>query len=267
MKDNKAFRLGLLGHPVSHSKSPDIFTQFFVTAGIQNGAYELLDLPNIEDFPSFIREKINEEIPLKGFNVTVPHKVSIMSYLDTISAEARAVGAVNTVLVKGNPNHFSLHGHNTDVAGFAKSLQVANQSGSHNITNAIIFGNGGSAQAVKFALSQSNIPFHIWHRNRWITPSSNHENSLEHIQSYTLFVHTTPLGMWPNDNSCIDWPWETLQSSHRLIDLVYNPEVTHLMQKFAARNAFVMNGKHMLQQQAVEAWALFQDNLSEEEFL
>ncbi|MBM3938575.1 MAG: shikimate dehydrogenase [Sphingomonadales bacterium] len=260
MQNQHNFRLGLLGHPVSHSKSPEIFHRFFSDVGIVNGRYELFDLADIRDFPSFIEAEIFRQEPLRGFNVTVPHKTDILPYLNELSAEARAVGAVNTVLVKQTPNKYCLIGHNTDVYGFSQSLIKAQALDPTPIQNAIIFGNGGSAKAVKYALELAQIPFHIWHRDQWVTPANNPLNPSEFIQPNTLFVHTTPLGMLPNIDTCIDWPWETIQPSHKLIDLVYNPAETKIMRQFQTHGAQVMNGAHMLQQQAVAAWTLFQEN-------
>ena len=261
MKETKAFRLGLLGHPVSHSKSPEIFGRFFEESGFNEGEYVLFDLPSMGEFQTLIESEINNDIPLKGFNVTVPYKVDILPYLDHLSAEARAVGAVNTVLVVGKPGSHELHGHNTDVFGFAQSLAQAQLSMQTPISNAIIFGHGGSAKAVQFALRQAHIPFQTWHRNQWITEANNPTNPLEHQQSHSLFINTTPLGMWPNTEGSVTCPWETIGNTHRLIDLVYNPSETTLMKRFADRGAWVMNGAHMLQQQAVAAWTLFRENI------
>ena len=159
MQNPRAFRLGLLGHPVSHSRSPEIFAAFFRDEGLDEAEYQLFDLPSIEDFPSFLQAQLNQDLPLIGFNVTVPHKVGILDHLDWISAGARAVGAVNTVLVQQSDTGITLSGHNTDVDGFAHSLTRMHNPSHPEISNAIILGNGGSAKAVKFVLEQEQIPF------------------------------------------------------------------------------------------------------------
>jgi shikimate dehydrogenase len=186
--------------------------------------------------------------------------VDIIPYLDQMSAEARAVGAVNTVVVVGSKNQYQLQGHNTDVFGFSQSLLKAQSALQNPISNVIIFGNGGSAKAVKYALQNQNIPFHIWHRNRWINEAHETEHPEKYIQANTLFVHTTPLGMWPNTETAIEWPANLIAPTHRLIDLVYNPSETALMKRFANQGAWVMNGAYMLEQQAVAAWMLFSNN-------
>ena len=261
MQNPRAFRLGLLGHPVSHSSSPEIFAAFFRDEGLDEAEYQLFDLPSIEDFPSFLQAQLNQDVPLIGFNVTVPHKVGILDHLDWISAGARAVGAVNTVLVQQSDTGITLSGHNTDVDGFAHSLTRMHIPSHPEISNAIILGNGGSAKAVKFVLEQEHIPFVVWHRNELINHHLSDTILSHYIQPNTLFIHTTPVGMWPNTQECVDLPWHEIQPTHKLIDLVYNPESTLLMQRFQEIGAMAVNGKPMLQHQAIAAWNLFKQNL------
>ena len=119
MTSTKAFRLGLIGHPVSHSKSPEIFREKFDREGLSNASYELFDLPTLDHFDVWIQQQANVDVPLIGFNVTVPHKTSVITYLTTISDEAKAIQAVNTVVISRNKidQKIELHGHNTDVDG------------------------------------------------------------------------------------------------------------------------------------------------------
>lgn len=260
MQQPRAFRLGLLGHPVSHSKSPEIFRDFFQAEGLINAEYQLFDLPILEEFPAFLLNQSEQGIPLIGFNVTVPHKVGIMAYLDSISAGARAVGAVNTVLIEKSDSGISLAGHNTDVDGFAQSLNLVRKQSHCDISNAIIMGNGGSAKAVKFVLEQQQIPWVVWHRNQLLDNSTSESTLSDCIQPNTLFVNTTPVGMWPNTEDCIQLPWHLIQPTHTLIDLVYNPAITRLMQHFQEMGAMTLNGQHMLISQALSAWNLFKSN-------
>lgn len=261
MQQPRAFRLGLLGHPVSHSKSPEIFGAFFGEEGLKEAGYQLFDLSSMEDFQAFLEDQLKQDIPLIGFNVTVPHKVGIMGYLDSVSAGARAVGAVNTVLVERSNTGIVLRGFNTDVDGFSESLtHIRNQSNTE-FSNAILLGNGGSAKAVKFVLEQQQIPYVVWHRNQILGEHPVQSTLSDCIQPNTLFIHTTPVGMWPNTQDCIALPWNEIRSTHRLIDLVYNPETTILMQRFQEIGATAMNGKSMLEHQAIAAWNLFKRNI------
>ena len=276
MTSAKAFRLGLIGHPVSHSKSPEIFREKFDREGFSNASYELFDLPNLDNFGAWIKQQANADIPLIGFNVTVPHKTQIIPFLTTISAEAQAIQAVNTVVVSRDPitQEIQLHGHNTDVDGFAKSLEIVNemriaklnpQSALQTIpdsaiTQAIVLGNGGSAKAVRHILNRQNIPHFTLHRGR-ILETNTPLNELQ-IPPHTLIIQTTPVGMWPNIEAHIEFPFHQLNPTHVVIDLIYNPAQTTFMQKCEERGAITLNGQTMLNAQAETAWQLFKSALS-----
>ena len=276
MTSAKAFRLGLIGHPVSHSKSPEIFREKFDREGFSNASYELFDLPNLDNFGAWIKQQANADIPLLGFNVTVPHKTQIISFLTTISAEAQAIQAVNTVVVSRDPitQEIQLHGHNTDVDGFAKSLEIVNEMGIEKlnpqsalqtisdsaITQAIVLGNGGSAKAVRHILNRQNISNFTVHRGEII--ETNAPFDAYQIPSHTLIIQTTPVGMWPNIEAHIEFPFHQLNPTHVVIDLIYNPAQTTFMQKCEERGAITLNGQTMLNAQAETAWQLFKSALS-----
>lgn len=276
MTSTKAFRLGLIGHPVSHSKSPEIFREKFDREGLSNASYELFDLTTLDHFDVWIQQQANVDVPLIGFNVTVPHKTSLIPYLTTISDEASAIQAVNTVVITRNKidQKIALHGHNTDVDGFAKSLEIVNEMriekqnpqsalqtiSDSAITQAIILGNGGSAKAVRHILNQQNISNFTVHRGRIVetnTPFDTYQ-----IPPNTLIVQTTPVGMWPNIEAHIEFPFNQLNPSHVVIDLIYNPSKTTFMQKCEERGAITLNGQTMLHAQAETAWQLFKSALS-----
>ena len=276
MTSAKAFRLGLIGHPVSHSKSPEIFREKFDREGFANASYELFDLPNLENFGDWIKQQTNADIPLLGFNVTVPHKTQIIPFLTTISAEAQAIQAVNTVVVSRDPitHEIELHGHNTDVDGFAKSLEIVNEMRIEKlnpqsalqtipdsaITQAIVLGNGGSAKAVRHILNRQNISNFTVHRGEII--ETNAPFDAYQIPPHTLIIQTTPVGMWPNIEAHIEFPFPQLNPTHVVIDLIYNPAQTTFMQKCEERGAITLNGQTMLNAQAETAWQLFKSALS-----
>jgi shikimate dehydrogenase len=276
MTSTKAFRLGLIGHPVSHSKSPEIFREKFDREGFSNASYELFDLPTLDHFDVWIQQQANNAILLIGFNVTVPHKTAVIPYLTTISDEAKAIQAVNTVVISRNKidQKIELHGHNTDVDGFAKSLEIVNEMRTEKqnpqsalqtisdsaITQAIILGNGGSAKAVRHILNQQNISNFTVHRGRIV--ETNTPFDAYQIPPNTLIVQTTPVGMWPNIEAHIEFPFNQLNPSHVVIDLIYNPSKTTFMQKCEDRGAITLNGQTMLHAQAETAWQLFKSALS-----
>jgi shikimate dehydrogenase len=276
MTSTKAFRLGLIGHPVSHSKSPEIFREKFDREGFSNASYELFDLTTLDHFDVWIQQQANVDVPLIGFNVTVPHKTAVIPYLTTISDEAKAIQAVNTVVISCNKidQKIELHGHNTDVDGFAKSLEIVNEmriekqnprSGLKTIsdsafTQAIILGNGGSAKAVRHILNRQNISNFTVHRGRIV--ETNTPFDAYQIPPNTVIVQTTPVGMWPKIEAHIEFPFHQLNPSHVVIDLIYNPSKTTFMQKCEERGAITLNGQTMLNAQAETAWQLFKSALS-----
>jgi len=298
MTSTKAFRLGLIGHPVSHSKSPQIFREKFDREGFSNASYELFDLTTLDHFDVWIQQQANVDIPLIGFNVTVPHKTAVIPYLTTISDEAKAIQAVNTVVISRNKidQKIELHGHNTDVDGFTKSLEIVNEMriekqnprdviqalpdslqlesiasrntfgevnspiSTNPISQAIILGNGGSAKAVRHVLNQQNISNFTVHRGRIV--ETNTPFDAYQIPPNTLIVQTTPVGMWPKIEETIEFPFNQLNPSHVVIDLIYNPSKTTFMQKCEDRGAITLNGQTMLHAQAETAWQLFKSALS-----
>jgi len=276
MTSTKALRLGLIGHPVSHSKSPEIFREKFDREGFPNASYQLFDLSTLDNFDEWIEQQANDDIPLIGFNVTVPHKTAVIPYLTTISNEALAIQAVNTVVITRNKidQKIELHGHNTDVDGFAKSLEIVNEMrvekqnpqsalqtiSDSAITQAIILGNGGSAKAVRHILNQQNISNFTVHRGRIV--ETNTPFDAYQILPNTLIIQTTPVGMWPKIEEHIEFPFNQLNPSHVVIDLIYNPSQTTFMQKCEERGAITLNGQTMLNAQAETAWQLFKSALS-----
>ena len=298
MTSTKAFRLGLIGHPVSHSKSPQIFREKFDREGFSNASYELFDLTTLDHFDVWIQQQANVDIPLIGFNVTVPHKTAVIPYLTTISDEAKAIQAVNTVVISCNKidQKIELHGYNTDVDGFAKSLEIVNEMriekqnpqstlqtppnslqlesiASRNtfgevnnpilsmpLNHAIILGNGGSAKAVRHILNQQKISNFTVHRGRIV--ETNTPFDAYQIPPNTVIVQTTPVGMWPKVEAHIEFPFNQLNPSHVVIDLIYNPSQTTFMQKCEERGAITLNGQTMLHAQAETAWQLFKSALS-----
>ena len=140
--------LGLIGHPVSHSKSPQIFAEKFKLADRSDLVYKLFDLDEMSDFMT-----ITENDPsIVALNVTVPYKKTIIPLLDELSEEAREIEAVNTI-VKVNERWM---GHNTDAWGFRRSLQPF-LKGKHE--RALIFGSGGASKAVAYSLRKLGINY------------------------------------------------------------------------------------------------------------
>lgn len=242
--------LGLIGNPLGHSRSPELFSQIFQKEGITDWEYRLFPLHSINDLPALIKNQPD----LQGFNVTIPYKSEIIPYLNEISPEAKAVGAVNTVRIRRNGSNYSLTGYNTDVFGFESLLLSA---GAETSDKALILGSGGASKAVCHVLNQHQIPYTIISRNPGPDQKGYAELYNEVLQLHQLIINTTPLGMHPQADAFPPIPYEYLTPDHTAIDLVYNPEITLFMQKAIKQGASAFNGMLMLQKQAEKAWEFF----------
>ncbi|MDP4963999.1 MAG: shikimate dehydrogenase [Salibacteraceae bacterium] len=238
-------KFGLIGNPLAHSFSEKFFTEKFKRESIQDCSYKLFPLQRIDQLPALL-----EKERLQGFNVTIPYKESVLSYLNQLSDEAKQIGAVNCVLIEDE----KLIGHNTDVFGFEVSIsQWLNKP----IKQALILGNGGSAKAVKFALKRLEIPFEIVSRSGAL----NYENlpaSLVHDSH--LIINTTPLGMSPQTEAFPDIAYEAIGSQHFVFDLIYNPSETPFLRKCKLAGASIKNGAEMLKLQAEKSWEIWSSN-------
>lgn len=240
---------GIIGYPLGHSCSPAYFNKKFKEAGIA-AEYLRFEMEDVGEL-----KKVLQQYPhLQGFNVTIPHKQNILPYLNAISEEAQAIGAVNCVKVTYPEGKAYLTGYNTDMFGFRKALLDFIPEG---IRKALILGNGGAAKAVRYALHTLNIEVRTVSR----TPKTSHEISYaetgNYIPDHFLIVNTTPLGTWPKTEGFPPIPYELLTPDHYLFDLVYNPELTTFMQKGLAAHAHACNGYAMWLGQAEKNWEIW----------
>ena len=251
---------GLLGKSLGHSFSKDYFTKKFSMLNL-NHIYQNIELDNIADIIPFVKEHKN----LKGFNVTVPYKEEIIPFLDEIDSVAKEVGAVNTVKVYEDG---MLKGFNTDVIGFGMLLEESQSrrvAESPSVNEALILGSGGASKAVQYVLRKENIPFRIASRGLELGVRSVESGvSYGEINStgfspYSIIINTTPVGMFPNDNECLELPYSTIEARHVFIDLIYNPEETLFLNKARLKGASTFNGMTMLYEQAEAAWEIWRN--------
>lgn len=232
----------LVGHPLTHSFSYSYFHEKFRKDKV-DAQYINLDLKDI----SKIRETIITQ-KISGLNVTIPYKEAIIPYLDDLSPSAEKIGAVNCIEVLGE----KLIGHNTDVIGFRISLERFTQNA--KVSNALVFGNGGSSKAVTYALKELGISFSVVSRSG----SLNYEAlTSTHIKQTDLMVNTTPLGMFPDCEKCVEIPYESIGKNHFAFDLVYNPSETLFLKRVSQQGGMTKNGLEMLEIQAEESWAIW----------
>ena len=252
---------GLLGKSLGHSFSKDYFTKKFSELNL-NYSYQNIEIENISDIIPFIKENKN----LKGFNVTVTYKEEIIPFLDFIDDTAKEVGAVNTVKIY---NDGRLKGFNTDVIGFEKLLeesQSRKDTKSHSFSNALIFGSGGASKAVQYVLNKKNIPYKIVSRAFKLGVRSMElgvgydEINATGFSPYSIIINTTPVGMFPNVNECLELPYSTIESRHIFIDLIYNPEETLFLKNARLNGASTYNGLKMLHEQAEASWRIWNNS-------
>lgn len=240
-------KFGLIGFPLTHSFSKKYFAEKFIREKIEDAIYDLYPIPVIEEFPSLVK-RIGPE--LRGLNVTIPYKKEVIPYLDALSPATRAIGAVNTIVFQDGKTM----GHNTDAIGFEESLRLWYDA---RTSRALVLGNGGSALAVKYILHKLGIPFQTVSRQKREGTITYDELDASLLSDYTLIVNTTPLGMFPNVETCPPIDYSGLGKGHYLYDLVYNPEKTTFLANGEARGCRIINGLDMLHRQAEAAWNIW----------
>lgn len=241
---------GLIGFPLSHSFSKKFFSEKFENEQISGCKYELFPMENAEDMIDLIKKNPS----LCGLNVTIPHKVNVIPFLNEIDAAAKEIGAVNCISIQQNGAEPILKGYNTDAYGFAESLKPLLEK-QHK--GALIFGNGGAAKAVKYVLDQLEIPYLVVVRNPAPNAILYAAITAELLAEYKLLINTTPLGMLPNLDSYPLIPYQYLTKQHLAYDLVYNPEESLFLAKAKAQGAQVKNGLEMLYLQAERSWYIW----------
>ncbi len=255
-------KFGLIGYPLTHSFSKKYFNEKFEREGLKDHYYELYPLQNISD----IEELINNNPELCGLNVTIPHKIGVMFYLDKVSPDAKAIDAVNCIkIIKHKPveSFFTgelpslkvrLEGYNTDAYGFEASLKPLLK---RHHAKALVLGSGGGSRAVTFVLSKLGIDYLVVSRKKGRRQITYADLSKNLMEEYLLIINTTPLGMAPNIESCPEIPYEHINARHLLYDLVYNPAETEFLKRGREQGATIKNGEEMLHLQAEKAWEIW----------
>lgn len=239
-------KYGLIGYPLGHSFSKNYFNEKFENENI-DAQYINFEIPNIENLVEVL--DLNPE--LKGLNVTIPYKEKVISYLDYISPEARAIGAVNVIRVSHKGKETILRGYNSDVIGFTKSIEPLLER-FHK--KALILGTGGASKAINYGLKSLGLETVFVSRFKrpgtiqyeYVTPDV--------IKEYNVIVNCTPVGMYPNVEQCPNLPYEAMDQHTLLYDLIYNPDETLFMHNGSEHGATVKNGLEMLLLQAFASW-------------
>ncbi len=248
-KDQKIkYRFGLVGRNISYSFSQRHFFEKFKELKLNDHAYQNFDISSIDRFSAMIAKVEN----LRGLNVTIPYKQTVIPFLDEMDAEAKEIGAVNTIKILKNRR---LKGFNTDVYGFEKSISPLLDK-THQ--KALILGTGGASKAVNFVLKKLGIEVMFVSR----TPKGDRaiaykDLSATIMNSYTIIVNCTPIGTYPSIDECPAIPYQYLTDKHVLYDLIYNPSTTLFLKKGQQKNTKVCNGLKMLELQAEKSWEIW----------
>ena len=239
-------KYGLIGYPLGHSFSIGYHNQRFADEGI-NAKYLNFEIPSIDDLPAVLSQ--NPE--LKGLNVTIPYKEKVMQFLDYVSPEARAIGAVNVIRVEHQGKKITLKGYNSDVIGFTQSIEPLLEN-YHK--KALVLGTGGASKAISYGLK--SLGLETVYVSRYERPGTIQYGTItpDVVKEYNVIINCTPLGMFPKTEECPELPYEAMDEKNILYDLIYNPDETLFMRKGAERGATVKNGLEMLLLQAFASW-------------
>ncbi len=273
-------RLGLIGYPLGHSLSPRLHQAALASFGLE-GEYRLYpvepdDRAGLESLANQARRG-----ELDGLNVTIPHKQNIIAFVDDLTPEARAIGAVNTLYRRGG----ALVGHNTDAPGFLADLKQFWRPAPETSRRALVIGSGGGARAVVYALLQDGWDvtiaaalmdqaaalvesFQTFIASRSLDVVPNEREAVRRILAgVTLIVNTSPVGMSPNISES---PWPEglpFPPGAAVYDLVYNPSETLLVRRARQAGLPATTGLGMLIEQAARSFACWTGRLPAREVM
>lgn len=255
--------VGVIGHPIEHSMSPPMHNNAFKELNMDYVYVAFHVLPeNIEKLIESCKT-----LDIKGLNVTIPHKTSVIPFLDEIDSTAKKIGAVNTIQFKNG----IAKGFNTDGIGAIKSIQEYTTLEGKNV---LIIGAGGASKAISFTLINENI-------NSLVIANRSKENACnlienirmqcdfeeisyvdikdasELIDDVDIIINTTPIGMYPKHE--VEPPIKTdkINEKHIVMDVIYNPLETTLLKEARLNGATTINGTSMLINQGLESFKIF----------
>ncbi|SMG46126.1 shikimate dehydrogenase family protein [Sphingobacterium psychroaquaticum] len=243
-------KLGLIGYPLGHSFSKKYYTEKFAKEHIKDIDYDLYPIVDIGNFPDLFAN----DSSFYGFNVTIPYKQSVVSFLNELSEEAQEMDAVNCITIKYNDGTVHLKGYNTDAYGFENSIRPL--LALHH-TRALVLGNGGAAKAVFYSLKKLGISYKIVSRSHTNGDITYSELNKEIMDSHPIIINCSPLGTFPNIDEAPDIPYEFIGKQHLLYDLIYNPEETLFLRRGKENGAMIKNGYEMLLLQAERNWEIW----------
>lgn len=245
-------KYGLIGYPLKHSFSSKFFTEKFDKEQI-DAEYSNYEIADINILPSII----SSDSTIKGLNVTIPYKEQVIRFLDELDETAEQIGAVNVIKIIKKEGRTILKGYNSDLIGFQNSIRPMIDPLIH--TKALILGTGGASKAVEYGLKRLGLESKYVSRTSSEGVFTYRNLTTEVLSEYKVVVNASPVGTFPDIDTCPDIPYEYLTDSHLLYDLVYNPPLTKFLELGQKQGAKIKNGAEMLKLQAIAAWNIWND--------
>jgi len=248
--DRRTRVYGVIGHPVGHSLSPLMHNVGFQMRRI-NAVYLPFLVRDLHDFIAAI-----EPLGIAGFSVTLPHKQRILRYLDDCDPLAVQIGAVNTVVVRGGSR---LYGYNTDYVGVLRALERRVRLRGSRV---LIYGAGGAARTVAFALAQGGATVSVSARRPGPARSLARAVGGEAVpraclrrEFFDAIVNATPVGMYPRAGKA---PLRPAELNCRVVmDLIYRPAKTRLLRLAERRGLEAISGVDMFVAQGTAQWEIW----------
>jgi shikimate dehydrogenase len=248
---------GLMGWPVAHSRSPAIHNHWIQTHGLK-GAYGLFPVQ-----PERLQDALRglSALGMAGCNITLPHKIHTMKWVDHVDPLARRMGAINLVVVQADG---ALHGFNTDGYGFIQSLRDAKSDWRADAGPIVVLGGGGAARAILLSLIDAGATsIRLMNRTRSKAQAladefgatiSVYDWSERHdaLAGAAMLINTTDQGM--HGKTELDVNLDSLSSEALVCDAIYIPLETRLLAQARQRGNLTVNGLGMLLNQARPAF-------------
>jgi len=245
-------KYALIGHPLGHSMSPLIHYKLFGLSGLEECIYNLTDIA-----PEDLNNCLEYLKSLDGFNITIPHKTSVIPLLDGLADSALRYNAVNCVKNDGG----KLIGYNTDCDGFLQSVENFPLSG-----EVLLLGCGGAGRMMGIEAARHGASLTIAVRPSSIQKAqilmaeilNSSSSSVKIINineiegSYDVLLNSTPVGMYPSTNDC-PVSDSVIENCENIFDAIYNPTETVLIKKARLMGKNAVGGAAMLVGQAVKA--------------
>jgi 3-dehydroquinate dehydratase/shikimate dehydrogenase len=241
---------GVIGNPVGHSLSPLLHNTGFIERDV-DAVYVPFLVHRLQDFLDVV-----ESLGIRGFSVTIPHKETILKYLKDCDPLAAEIGAVNTVVVRGDG---SLYGSNTDYVGVLGALETKMRLSGSRV---LLFGAGGAARSAAFALARAGSQVAICARREQMGKNLARAVNGEFLsrralrsEKFEAIINATPVGMYPHSNIS---PLSGRELNCRiLMDLIYRPLDTKLLKIARKKGISTVSGVDMFLAQGFAQWELW----------